>query len=142
MKDFVVYHNPDSMGKDVRSVGALSIVTNKPVDEVKGDRVGLLTGEGVPRSYFLRSWFIIDDVQTNVEGFKTKLSGEKGKVFEPMVELNREEWFKDFKRSQGNFSLGLQRIKDERFIRGLESLAEARIITLKPFPSRAKKDTE
>ena len=41
-----------------------------------------------------------------------------------MIELNDQDWFEEFKKSQGNFAFGLQRISDERFIRGLEELSE------------------
>ena len=30
------------------------------------------------------------------------ISGTRGKVFEPMIELSQGEWFKELKRSQGN----------------------------------------
>lgn len=84
----------------------------------------MLTGRGAPRIFLLRSYFIVDYIQSGTgDGFETKLSGKSGKKLEPMVELNNEEWFEDFRRSQGNFSFGLQRIKQERFIRGLEMVA-------------------
>ena len=126
MKDFLVYHNPDVMGIDVTKMSPLSIVTNKPVTaDVKGNRVWLLTASGRPRTFLLRSCFIVDQVDQNVDGFQTKLSGATGQVFDPMIELNDEKWFGDFKKSQGNFAFGLQRIQDERFILGLEQLAAA-----------------
>lgn len=123
MKDFVVYHNPDSMGVDVRSMDALSIVTDKKIRDVQDSRVWLLTGKGSPRVFLLRSYFIVDRIENNTEGFQTKLSAKKGRVFDPMVEMNQEGWFDDFKKSQGNFAFGLQRIKEDRFVRGLEGLA-------------------
>jgi hypothetical protein len=126
MKDFLVYHNPDAMGVDVRKVNAFAIVTNKPVtDNVIGSRVWLLTASGKPRTFLLRSYFIVDQVDSNVDGFQTRLSGTTGKVFEPMIELNHEHWFDALKKSQGNFAFGLQRIQNERFIGGLEKLANA-----------------
>jgi|SRR6478609_321102 len=122
MKDFVVYHNPDVMGQSVEQVDGLSIVTDKKVSDMQGNRVWLMTGEGTPRTFLLRSYFIVDRFEIG-DGYKTKLSGKDGKVFEPMLELNAQEWFDDFKNSQGNFAFGLQRIKNEQFIRGLEDLA-------------------
>jgi hypothetical protein len=42
MKDFIVYHNPDVIGKDVRAVNPLEIFTNKPAPaDVVGSRVWL-----------------------------------------------------------------------------------------------------
>lgn len=122
MKDYVVYHNPDSMGTSVENVDPFAIVTDKKVVEVTGDRVWLMTGAGSPRTFLLRSYFIVDQMDFGRE-FATRLSGADGKVFNPMIELNSEDWFNDFKKSQGNFAFGLQRIKDQRFVHGLESLA-------------------
>lgn len=124
MKDFVVYHNPDSMGVDVRIVNPFVIVTNKPAgNDVVGRRVWLLTGEGRPRSFFLRSYFIVDQVETGVEGFQTKLSGSNGRVYEPMIELDQQNWFDELKKTQGNFAFGVQPISDGRVIRGLEDVS-------------------
>lgn len=127
MKDFLVYHNPDSMGVDVRKVDPFAIVTNKPVtDDIIGSRVWLLTASGRPRIFLLRSFFIVDQVDANVARFQTKLSAASGKVFDPMIELNNEQWFRDLKKSQGNFAFGLQRIQEKRFVLGLEQLAASR----------------
>lgn len=125
MKDFIVYHNPDSMGVDVKDVDALSIVSDKKVGDLYGSRVWLLTGQGSPRTFLLRSYFIVDHIERGAAaGFETKLSGKSGKIFDPMIELNAEEWFEGLKRSQGNFAFGLQRIKEERFILGLKNLVD------------------
>ena len=127
MKDYLVYHNPDQRGVDVTEVEPFAIVTDKPAPRgVIGSRVWLLTGRGRPRTFLLRSYFIVDQVETGGVRFQTRLSGEKGKVFQPMLELNHEEWFDALKRNQRNFASGLQSIKDERFVRGLEELAGAR----------------
>jgi hypothetical protein len=123
MKDFVVYHNPDVMGLSVEKVNGLSIVTDKKVNDIKGNRVWLITGEGTPRTFLLRSYFIVDRFEIG-DGYQTKLSGKDGKLFDPMLELNREEWFDDFKSSQGNFAFGLQRIKNDKYIYGLEDIAK------------------
>ncbi len=125
MKDFVVYHNPDAMAESVKDVNAFEIVTNKKVVDVYGDRVWLLTGEGSPRRFLLRSHFIVDQMDSGGE-FATRLSGRVGRAFDPMIELNNEEWFDEFKKSQGNFAFGLQRVKDQRFVHGLEGVADRR----------------
>jgi hypothetical protein len=124
MKDYVVYHNPDSMGVPVTGVNSLAIVTDKKVADVIGDRVWLLTGEGSPRAFSLRSYFIVDHVESGAGArFETRLSGTVGKVFDPMVAVGSEDWFADFKRSQGNFAFGFQAITERRFINGLEAAA-------------------
>lgn len=57
MADFVVYHSPDRMGYSADTVRGFSILTNKNVPSVVGSRVWLLTGEGTPRTYYLRGHF-------------------------------------------------------------------------------------
>jgi len=52
------------------------------------------------------------------------ISGTRGKVFEPMIELSQGEWFKELKRSQGNFAFGFQRVKPEKVIGGFQRVAE------------------
>jgi hypothetical protein len=83
MKDYIVYHNPDVMKRPVMSVDPWAIVTNKPVrDEIIGSRVWLITGEGKPRTYFLRSWFFVDEVASGRQhGFRTQLRGKNCKSF-------------------------------------------------------------
>jgi hypothetical protein len=124
MKNFLVYHNPDKMHCEVTEVHALEIVTNRPAPrDAIGSRVWLITGRGRPRTFLLRSWFIVDKAGEADGEFKTKLSGTQGKVFEPMIELNQEEWLDDLKRQQRNFASGLQSITNEQVVRGLKGVA-------------------
>jgi len=123
MKDYVVYHNPEVMGHAAGNVDPFSVVTNKKVADVRGSRVWLLTGEGAPRTFFICSYFIVEKIESGMnDGFETRLSGTTGKKFNPMIELSDEEWFSDFKRSQGNFAFGFQLINEARFVEGLEAV--------------------
>jgi hypothetical protein len=126
MKDYVVYHNPDVMGHPATSVDPCRIVTNKTVtEEIIGSRVWLITGEGRPRAFFLRSCFMVDQVVSGTEhGFKTKLLGKHCRTFDPMVSLSDQAWFEEFKRTQSNFSFGLQAITDHDFILEFEKLTD------------------
>lgn len=122
MKDFVVYHNPDVMGGEASTVSPVSVVTNKNVGNVIGDRVWLLTGEGSPRQFYIRSYFIISTIEPGTDqGFNTRLSGETGKVFDPMIEIGTKDWFADFRQQQGNFAFGFQPINDPNFVEALEN---------------------
>ena len=122
MKDFVVYHNPDVFPVGIMDVDPLAAFTNKPVSDIRGSRVWVLAGSGAPRTYFIRSYFLVEEIGSGAElGFKTKLSGSTGKAFDPMIELSDDEWFVDFKRTLGNFAFGLQSVTDARFIEGLEN---------------------
>ena len=123
MAEFICYHNPDSMGYPASEVRKYEIVTDKPVKNAMGSRVWLLTGEGHPRSFKLRGYFYVTDIEDAKEdGFETRLKGAEGRLFDPMLSLNDEEWFPALKKSQGNFAFGLQPLGEARFVRGLEEL--------------------
>jgi len=125
MKDYIVYHNPDVMGVEVTNADGRSVVTNKKVGDVRGSRIWLLTGQGSPRSFSLRSYFIVEEIESGIgDGFETRLSGVTGEVFDPMLPLNDEVWFDDFKQSQGNFGFGFQTVSEARFIQGFEALVK------------------
>jgi hypothetical protein len=114
------------MDSSAREITEFSIVTNKPVSDIEGDRVWLITGEGRPRRFYLVAWFIADEAERwSGPRFGIRVFGEDGQFCDPMVELNSRDWFPDFKRSQGNFAFGLQRITNKRFVEGLEAAARA-----------------
>lgn len=122
MTDYVVYHNPDVRGFSASECQGFSVLTDKtPVGDIGGNRIWLITGEGKPRRYYLAATFIVERVTSGQsEGFATCISADAGQRFQPMISLDVEDWFPDFRRSQGNFSLGFQPIREERFVRGLE----------------------
>ena len=127
MKDYIVYHNPDRMGGPVTSVDPWKIVTNKSVtDEIIGSRVWLITGEGRPRTYYLCSWFFVDEVTSGRQhGFKTQLKGNNYRTFLPMINLSDHVWFSDFRQALINFRGGLQSITSPDFVSKLEELSES-----------------
>ncbi|MBK9173227.1 MAG: hypothetical protein IPM28_09515 [Chloracidobacterium sp.] len=127
MKDFVVYHNPNAMGYPAGEHPELTVLTNKRVSDVIGDRVWLLTGEGKPRKFFLCAWFFIDHIDSGEdEGFATCISGTTGRKFDPMIPIDKNaEWFHDLKQEQGNFAWGFSKIKSEAAIGELEKLAQS-----------------
>jgi hypothetical protein len=125
MSDFVVYHNPDSMGFPAEEVQTLAIVTDKSATEAVGSRIWLITGEGTPRTFFLCGWFTATSVSPNPAGdFKTLVEGTAGKILRkkrwPI--LNHLPWFPNFKENQGNFAFGFQPINQMDVVRGLEAL--------------------
>lgn len=125
MKDFVVYHNPDSMGQKAGKAKQLCVLTNRRVAaDVVGDRVWLLTGEGSPRNYYLVFWFFIDEVVSGrAEGFETMIRGNVGEAFDPMIPIDKNaEWFQEFKRDQGNFAWGFSPITRIETVERLEML--------------------
>ena len=128
MKDFVVYHNPDSMGYPASGIESLAVVTNNKIGDVHGGKVWLITGEGRPRKYFLVCWFIVDTVSSACDsGFKTRVSGTEGEVFDPMIPLDSEaEWFQAFRKNQGGFAFGFRAIKGSETVERLQELANSR----------------
>lgn len=136
MDNFVVYHNPETMGYDARAVSDFSIVTSKPVVSVVGQRVWLITGRGHPRSYSLVLTFIANTVfeSSGMNG----LRGEVGTRFSPEVSLDRLPWFPAFRAANGNFGFGLQRLKDPNLVDKLNALLETHSDSLKrPIRRRA-----
>jgi hypothetical protein len=120
-----VYHNAESMGYEASEVTEPVVVTNKRVSAgAIGSRLWLLVGLGRPRRFYLRGTFVVAEIESGAdEGYRTRIWGRDARFFEPMIALNDEPWFEDFKRSQGSFAFGYQTIRDERFVRGLERCA-------------------
>jgi hypothetical protein len=122
MKHFAVYHNPERMGYS--AVSELCIVTNKSVDNLIGNRIWLIQGEGKPRKYTLRGTFIADSTRADTEdGFRHLVRGQEGTLFKPHIPIGALPWFDRFKRSQGNFAFGLQRIGDHAIVAELKRIS-------------------
>ena len=125
MSHYVVYHNPDTMGYSAEQITGFSAVTDKPAPpDLQCNTLWLLTGESTPRRYYIVQRFTVDRIESGEDqGFRTRVVADTGQHFRPMVRIDDEEWFSDFLRSHANFSLGLQRVSEDRFIRGLEEAA-------------------
>lgn len=112
-ENYVAYHNTDSMGYSVSDIDFLQgyhILSNKSYSNLIGSRVWLIAGEGSPKKYNLGYTFLIDEIVHCNGGFKYKVKGKKGLLFKPPILLNDHKWFKNFKKTQGNFGLGLSKI--------------------------------
>jgi hypothetical protein len=124
MSDYVVYHNPDRMGYPASEVDVLAIVTNKPATGAKGARVWLIT-RGKPKQYWLRGIFTVDSVERSSHPkYRTQVAGRAGTLFDPMLRLDEEPWFDEFKNEQGNFAFGFQPINNPAAVKGLQAVAE------------------
>ena len=99
MKHFVVYHNPDSIGYPASEVSDLSIVTNKSItDEILGNKIWLITGEGQPRNYSIVAQFIANTVESGKsDGFTTRVKGHLGTIYKQMKSIDHCTWLPDFK---------------------------------------------
>jgi len=98
------------------------MLTNKPVRHLTGNTVWLIAGKYKPRRYYLCATFVVDDIgPTNKAGFRFFASGRKGTRFKPLLAIDEEPWFDEFRRSQANFSLGVREIPP-RFVRLFQSV--------------------
>lgn len=115
MEDYVQYHNSDKRGFscfELAKGSSFQIVTNKALaKKLIGSRVWLVGGEGKPRRYYLCFTFVVNQVQEGTGEFRYMLSGHKGLFFDPPILLNHFPWFRDFLKSQQNFSMGLRKIE-------------------------------
>lgn len=124
MQDFIVYMPSDKPVSFSAMRTELSAVTAHNYEGLEGSRIWLVLGEGKPRRYMLRSYFLISDIRRaprNRGNFL--LSGTEGRIIEPMPVLNDLNWFSDLKRKQCNFRFGIRPIKDESMVIALMELA-------------------
>lgn len=123
-KHFVAYHNDEKMGHafGIGRTKSTSFLTNKPPEQFFDGQVWMISGSGTPRNYLLHGWFHAEDCHAAQEGdFKYIVGGQLGMRFKPPVVLNDLRWFPNFKKSQSNFSLGIQQIQPD-FVKKFERL--------------------
>lgn len=115
MEHYVQYRNPALVGGDCTEGigGTFAIGTNKGlVRRLPGNQVWLICGQGRPRHYFLRNYFIVDEVGEDHSDtlFRFYAQGQRGRWFQPPLALDGLPWFYEFRRVQSNFSFGLNRM--------------------------------
>jgi hypothetical protein len=118
MKHFLQYQSPDRLieQKHVPGKGVFWIITRKKLNDLIGNCIWLIEGDGVPRSYFLKQVFIAEQVEIiEDEYFYFRITGRNGRLFQPLIELTNYPWFKDMKLHLGNFSLGLSGLRSEYY---------------------------
>lgn len=145
MDNYVQYHNSEAMGVSCLELtngeeNSFSIATSKPVSKLIGSQIWLIGGLGKPRKYYLCYYFLVDNIEPSDSDsyFKYYVTGQEGKVFKPAVLLNDFEWFKDFLKSQQNFSMGLRKI-DKVFVDELEKIAFGNIVPNSILDEQVKK---
>jgi hypothetical protein len=138
-RHFVQYHKTDEYGPPGRLRGFI-IETDKDVDNLHGNTVWLISGEGSPKQYFLECSFVVDKVGEigKPDQPKNYARGEKGVRPSHPLPLNDYPWFVDLKKSLGVLrGLGLSEI-------GRTSLSELEKLLQKDLqhpkvPSKSKK---
>lgn len=129
MKHFVRYHNTDEMGYWCDEVkNPFYVVANRSTSYLRAGTVWLIAGTGEQsknrKSYFLCSSFVVDEAGPTESGaFSFYAKGSTGKTFRPPVQLDALPWFPAFRRSQGNFGIGVSEIKPE-YVAELERMTE------------------
>ena len=124
MRHFVAYHNTKGMGQSFEEDEPLKLHTNKPVEHLLGNTIWFIVGDGESRKRFtLGSVFVVNEVGESVEGEFRHFAQGDGHVFRSKPELNELAWFSDFFKAMAHFSLGVQEIKNLRFVEALLDLA-------------------
>jgi hypothetical protein len=101
-----------------------SLLTNKPVTGLMGNRVWFITKEGTGAGGFvLKSMFDVTEVgDTTENGFKHCASGP-GHVFNPPIPVGDEPWFAEVLRATGNLAFGVQAMNDASVVGALARIA-------------------
>ncbi len=124
MHHFVQYHNPDKFEPYKCSKLKARIVTNKPVENLVGDTVWLISRQGRPSQHVLCDTFVVEKIGSNDQTqFKNVASGAHGYWFERPALISQKPWFEKLQKATGNFSFGLQAMRDKSVIEGLEAMA-------------------
>ena len=112
------------MGKSLHEGEPLRLLTNRPVQPLLHNAIWFVVGDGAaPKRYSLGSVFLVDRIGEAAEaGFERYASGQ-GHVFQPPPGLNDLDWFAEFFKATAHFSLGVQEVKEPRFIERLLGLA-------------------
>jgi hypothetical protein len=112
-KNFIQYHKTDQHGPPGRNLRSFRVSTNKPVDNLHGHTLWLISGEGRPKEYFLECYFQVNRVGDYPEGeapFAHFAEGKEGFHFRPPLPLNNYAWFKSLRKSLMDFQAGLTEI--------------------------------
>ncbi len=125
VKHFVSYHNAEKMGYSFEQAEPFSVGTAKSVERLRGERVWSISGEGRPLRYHLRDTWVVDDVGESSQDEFSNYARGRGIEFTPPIPISDLPWFSAFLKSQSNFRLGLQHIKDE-FVPHFDALLAGR----------------
>jgi hypothetical protein len=75
--------------------------------------------------FFIRGIFMVDSIgPSGHPKYKIEVSGTAGRLFDPMLRIDGEDWFAEFKHTQGNFAFGFQPIADPHIVAGLVDVSK------------------
>ena len=129
MRSFVAYHNAEKMGYDYEPGSDYSFFSRRALaflEKTIGESIWVISGvrSDGRTAYTLCAVYTPDQVFIGEEASSEYIvSGSIGHDFDPPIELNGMPWFQGFLKSQANFSLGINEIKDKLAIEYLTELA-------------------
>ena len=131
-KHFVAYHSAEKMGGDyIAEDGPAYFFSSKPLSVLTravGGIVWIINGarRGNQTIYTLRGFYSPEQIIDSEDPeFSYELYADDGRALPVPYALNDLPWFPDFLKSQGNFSLGINEIKDPSVCEQLCSIANA-----------------
>ena len=132
MKHFIAYHSTEGMGYELHFDSDYRFHTSNPETVLKrsiGERLWIITGtyeHGRTKTFRLLAYYTPTKVEpSDRKGFDFQIVGRKGKEFSNPPVLNEREWFKELKKSLGNFSFGVREIHSQDATSGLRSLEKS-----------------
>lgn len=118
-KHFVTYHSAEKMGGDyIAEDGPAYFFSSKPLSvltRVVGNIVWIINGarSGNQTIYTLRGFYSPEQIIDSEDPqFSYELYADAGRALPLPYVLNDLPWFPGFLKSQGNFSLGINEVKD------------------------------
>jgi hypothetical protein len=128
MRHYVGYHNVEGMGyelKDKLNTKKFGFYSSKALsflNKTKDQRIWIISGkkEGPKKTYRLHGYYLVKDIEEGEVGYNSFVYGKP--VSFPPVVLNGYDWFQP-KEKFYYFSLGINEIKFEDVIAGLEHVA-------------------
>lgn len=127
MEHFVVYHSAKTMGYELEAMDVLKFRSKKLplLKKAIGNTVWVVEGIPSKKGTAFTLWGAYTADRITPDGSETDLfviHGSRIFGFEPPLPLNDLGWFPALKESQANFSLGFNRLNDERVVQALTAL--------------------
>ncbi len=127
MEHFIAYHSAQRMGYEYGSSGALAFYSKKLslLKKAIGNTVWVVQGipDGKRTAYTLCGAYVADSVAPESPSSSVYvIRGSQETEFAPPLPLNKLSWFPALLKSQGNFSLGFNRLSDESVVLALSAL--------------------
>lgn len=137
MEHFVAYHSAQKMGYELKPSSELKFLSKKfgLLKKAIGNTVWVVQciSDGKKTQFFLCGTYIADNVAVDdPSANRYAISGNQITELSSPIPLNNLDWFPALLKSQSNFSLGFNRLNDERIIQALTALKSDGSLTSSP----------